>query len=215
MTELEAIRARHSVRRYRSDPVPDDIRAMLQAHTERINAASGLDFQIIYDKPEVFEGKIKGSANCVAFIGKKSPDLLEKIGYWGADIMLRIQELGLNSVWVAMSFNKKPAAANVKPADGEQIINVLAFGYGEDEGKPHKSKPIDKLCEVKGEMPDWFAKGMEAAALAPTAINQQRFVITLDGEKIEAKAKVGPYAKVDLGIVKYFFEAASGRKFSG
>ncbi len=212
MTELEAIRARHSVRRYRFHPVPDDVRALLQANIERINDASGLDFQLIYDRPEVFDGKIQGAANCVAFIGKKSPDLLEKIGYWGADIMLRIQELGLNSVWCAMSFNKKPAAESVKLADGEQIINVLAFGYGEDGGKPHKSKPIDKLCEVKGGMPDWFAKGMEAAALAPTAINQQRFVITLDGDRLEAKSKIGPYAKVDLGIVKYFFEAASGRK---
>jgi len=53
---------------------------------------------------------------------------------------------------------------------------------------------------------------MEAAMLAPTAINQQKFVFALDGDTVTARAKLGPWSKVDLGIVKYFFELGSGHK---
>ena len=48
--------------------------------------------------------------------------------------------------------------------------------------------------------------------MAPTALNQQKFTITLDGDKALITAKAGPMTKIDLGIVKYNFEAASGRK---
>ena len=213
MTEPEAIAARHSVRKYLHKPVPDEIRSQVQAHLDRINAESGLHFQAVWDAPEIFDGKIQGAENCLCFIGRRSPDFSEKVGYYGADIMLRIQELGMNSVWCAMSFNRKPAAARVDLADGEQILNVLAFGYGETQGHDHKSKPVEKLMSVKGTAPDWFKAGMDAALLAPTAMNQQKFVITYEDGRLGAKAKIGPYAKVDLGIVKYFFEAGSGHGF--
>ena len=61
-------------------------------------------------------------------------------------------------------------------------------------------------------MPDWFKEGVKAAQKAPTAINQQKFMITLDGDTPVIKAKKGPMTNIDLGIVKYNFEAASGHK---
>ncbi len=63
-------------------------------------------------------------------------------------------------------------------------------------------------------MPDWFEEGMKAVLLAPTAVNQQKFYFTLtDGDRVSAKVKgTGFYAKTDLGIVKYHFEAVTGRK---
>ena len=61
-------------------------------------------------------------------------------------------------------------------------------------------------------MPDWFRAGVEAAMTAPTAINQQKFMLTLmrDGATVKAAAGLGPYAKMDLGIVKYHFEIGAG-----
>jgi hypothetical protein len=53
---------------------------------------------------------------------------------------------------------------------------------------------------------------MKAAMMAPTAMNQQKFLISLDGEEPVITAGRGPMAKIDLGIVKYNFEAASGHK---
>ena len=61
-------------------------------------------------------------------------------------------------------------------------------------------------------MPVWFKNGVKAAMMAPTAINQQKFMITLDGDEAVITTKSGPMTKIDLGIVKYNFEAASGHK---
>lgn len=95
---------------------------------------------------------------------------------------------------------------------GEKLACIIALGYGEVQGTAHKNKPVEQLCNCASDMPDWFAKGMEAALLAPTAMNQQKFYFTLDGEKVSAKAGTGFYAKMDLGIVKYHFEAVTGRE---
>lgn len=53
-------------------------------------------------------------------------------------------------------------------------------------------------------------KGIEAALLAPTALNQQKFVFSLENDKVSAKAGLGFYSKIDLGIAKYHFELGAG-----
>lgn len=95
---------------------------------------------------------------------------------------------------------------------GEKLACIIALGYGAVQGAAHKDKPIGQLCNCGTDMPDWFAKGMEAVMLAPTAMNQQKFYFTLVGEKVSAKAGKGFYTKMDLGIVKCHFEAVTGRK---
>lgn len=71
---------------------------------------------------------------------------------------------------------------------------------------------MSDVCNRTDEVPAWFAKGMEAVMLAPTAMNQQKFKFILEGDRVEAVATGGFYSKIDLGIVKYHFEAVSGHK---
>lgn len=59
--------------------------------------------------------------------------------------------------------------------------------------------------------PKWFLNGVNAALLAPTAVNQQKFTFILNGSQVSAKAGLGFYSKMDLGIVKYHFEIGAGR----
>ena len=54
--------------------------------------------------------------------------------------------------------------------------------------------------------------GVDAALQAPTALNQQKFIISMEGEDAKIVSKGGAMTKLDLGIVKYNFEAASGHK---
>ncbi len=90
---------------------------------------------------------------------------------------------------------------------------MIAIGYGETDGVKHKSKPLAKLCSVsEADMPVWFKNGVKAATMAPTALNQQKFRISLDGEEPVITAGRGVTTKIDLGIIKYNFEAASGHK---
>jgi hypothetical protein len=56
--------------------------------------------------------------------------------------------------------------------------------------------------------------GVEAALLAPTAVNQQKFEFILhDDNRVEAIAKFSliGYAHLDLGIAKYHFEVGAGQ----
>lgn len=124
--------------------------------------------------------------------------------------MLFAQQLGLNTCWVAMTYRKVPDAFEV--ADGEKLCLVISLGYGKTQGVPHKSKPASKVARGKTPIPDWFRRGVKAALLAPTAMNQQKFVFTLDGNKVSAKAGLGFYTKIDLGIAKYHFELGAGKE---
>ena len=138
-------------------------------------------------------------------------DYEERCGFYGQQIVLEAQMLGLNTCWVGGTFSKGKCKAKI--GQGEKLIAVIAIGYGETSGVAHKSKPMEKLCTVvDGDMPDWFREGMEAAMMAPTAINQQKFVIELRDGTATIMAKKGPFSRVDLGIVVYNFEAASGHK---
>ena len=154
-------------------------------------------------------GKFRNVQNYIALVGKNDSGLEEKAGYYGELIAIKAQQLGLNTCWVAMSYNKGKSAAKVKP--GEKLLMVLSVGFGETNGVSHTGKPVEKLCSVNGDMPDWFKNGMEAAQLAPTAMNQQKFYFELNGNTVKASAGFGFYTKVDLGIAKYHFETGTGK----
>ena len=218
MTILEAMQARHSVRSYKDVPLkPEDIQT-LQREIDACNKEGGLHIQLVTNEPKAFDsfmahyGKFSGVQNYIALIGKKSADLDEKLGYYGERLVLLAQTLGLNSCWVAMTFGKGAAKSRCTIGPGEKLVCVLSLGYGATQGVAHKSKPMENLCRVDGTMPEWFRKGMQAAMLAPTAMNQQKFMISLTGNTVTAKSFRGFYAKTDLGIVKYHFEAGAGKE---
>ncbi len=222
MDILDVIQERHSVRAYHKRPVDAEALRDLLTEVERINKESGLNFQILINEPEAFSGALpkygsfKNVTNYFVCAGKKSPELDEKVGYYGEKFVLRAQELGLNTCWVGLSYSKRKMP--VKVAEDEKVVAVISFGYGITQGIEHKSKPYDKLTDVpKEDAPEWFKRGMIGAMLAPTAMNQQRFFVTSKDGKvdIERTSKIMPYTKVDLGIVKYEFEAAAGEGFPG
>lgn len=215
MTMMEAIAQRHSVRQYKDTPLPEEAVTALQKEIDACNADSGLHIQLVVNEPKAFQGlmahygKFSGVKNYIALIGKKGPDLDELCGYYGERLVLLAQQLGLNTCWVAMTYGKVKSAYQV--GTGEKLRLVIALGFGEVQGAAHKSKSFDQVTKVDGPVPDWFRQGVEAALLAPTAMNQQKFRFTLEGDRVMAKAGTAPCAKIDLGIVKYHFEQGSGR----
>lgn len=215
MDIMEAMWQRHAVRSYLDKSLEGETLRALEGCIAECNRESGLHIQLVKNEPRAFDstmahyGNFSGVTNYIALIGKKSPQLDELCGYFGEKIVLQAQMLGLNTCWVALTFKKIPDAYRVDA--GEKLAIVIALGYGAAQGVPHKSKPMDVLCEVNGETPEWFRKGMEAAMLAPTAMNQQKFKLTRNGNKVTAKAAFGPYTKLDLGIIKYHFEIGAGK----
>lgn len=212
----ELMEKRHSVRQYENKKIEDEKRKILCELIEKINLESGLNIQACFDEPEAFNtfmahyGKFENVENYVALIGKKNND--EKIGYYGQQIVLKAQELELNTCWVAMTYGKGKAKVNKEK--GEKIYCVLALGYGKTQGVAHKSKSPEEVSNISENSPTWFKEGVEAALLAPTAMNQQKFKFLLEGEKVVAKPGIGFYTKIDLGIAKCHFELGANQKIN-
>lgn len=216
MNELEAISARHSVRQYLDKPIEQDVREKLQAVVDQANREGDLDMQLLFDEPKCFDnliahyGSFRGVNNYLAIVGADAPDLDRRAGYYGEKFVLAAQMMGLNTCWVAMSHGKTKARIE----KGERLVIVIALGYGATQGKPHRSKALEKLYATdlasQDQTPSWFMEGMKAAQLAPTAINQQKFHFSLKDGQVSATTGAGPCAEIDLGIASYHFEAASG-----
>ncbi len=216
MTILEAIDARHSVRAYLDKPIDEETRQQLAWFVQKCNQESGLNIFIRYDDPDGFDsrlahyGNFRNVKNYIVLSGKKADDFDYRCGYYGEKIVLFAQQHGLNTCWAALTFNKKKVRQLIP--EGETLCMVIALGYGETQGVSRKSKSARDVVDAAYDHP-WFTKGIEAALKAPTAVNQQKFQFSLkDGEPFIRVKGLGTYAKVDLGIVAYHFEVASGKK---
>lgn len=212
MDVMAVIENRHSVRQYVDKAIEAEKRDVLNKMVQDFNSEANLNIQILYDEPKCFKsllahyGKFSGVNNYICMIGPKGKDLDEKVGYYGEKLVLKAQELGLNTCWVASTHGKSAAVIN----KGEKQAIIISLGYGATQGNVHKNK--ENLAKLSDDDPDWYKVGVKAAMLAPTAINQQKFYIDRTGDEVTITAKSGPCAKIDLGIVKCHFEMASGRK---
>jgi nitroreductase len=223
MTIQEAIAARHSVRAYKEQPLSEDVAKALEEKISELNREGNLHMQLILNEPKAFQGKLakygkfRGVNNYIVVAGRKADNLDERVGYYGEHLVLFAQTLGLNTCWVGLSYSKVPGTYVLE--DGEKIACYIAIGYGETQGVGHKTKTVEQVSNTSDTTPSWFKKGVEAALLAPTAVNQQKFSFEYIGMKDghhQVRAKKGfsmiGYAKTDLGIAKYHFEVGAGEE---
>lgn len=221
MITVETIRERHSVREYDGKPLAQAEFDALGAVVEECARESGLDIRLVGDNPEVFNviarfGLIRGCRTHVAFVvddaklgGTTKAAVDEVIGYWGQKIVLAAQDMGLNTCWCALCSRKKSRAV---VALGKKVRLVIAVGHGKTQGFPRKTKSIGALSSVEcAKAPAWFAAAMEVAQLAPTAMNNQNFKITLlsDGKTVHIEAPQSGLNVIDEGIVRRNFEIAA------
>ena len=222
MTIQEAIEARHSVRAYKDQPLSEEIVKVLEDEIVKLNNEGQLHIQLICNEPKAFQGtlakygKFRNANNYLVMAGKKSEDLDERVGYYGEHLVLFAQTLGLNTCWVGLSYSKVPRTY-VLDKD-EKIACYIAIGYGETQGSGHKIKTVEQVSNASDITPSWFKKGIEAALLAPTAVNQQKFsfeYVGMSNNLHQVRAKKGfsmiGYTQMDLGIAKYHFEVGAGK----
>ena len=222
MTIQEAIVARHSVRAYKPQPLSEEIVKVLEDEIVKLNDEAKLHIQLICNEPKDFQGtlakygKFRNVNNYLVMAGKKADDLDERIGYYGEHLVLLAQTLGLNTCWVGLSYSKVSGTYVLE--EGEKIACYIAIGYGETQGVGHKIKTVEQVSNADNITPSWFKKGVEAALLAPTAVNQQKFsfqYVGVNNNHHQVRAKKGfsfiGYTQIDLGIAKYHFEVGAGK----
>ena len=220
MELIEAIKARHSVRKYTDKPLDQAQVDALREAIGRINRESGLNVQLVLDEPKAFNGlfistygQFSGVRNYLVMAGPKGKETEERVGYFGEQLVLLAQTLGLNTCWVGLTYKKTPGVFTLREDD---IVHcVISLGFGITPGVQHPQRPKENFYESDGLPPEWFLAGLEAALLAPSAINQQKFKFILHpGNVVEAKAlfSMAGYSRLDLGIVKCHFEIGAGKE---
>lgn len=211
MTMTEAMHERHTVRKYAEKALSQEIIEKLNARIDENNSRFGLSVKLITDSADGLNlfAKLaaKGVKNYFVLAGNGGDEAAEKLGYSSADLMLYAQTLGLNTWYIGGTFNHGVS----KYADGKKVIGIVAVGYGENSGVPHKSKSAEQVSHYDGETPDWFEKGVEAALLAPTAMNCQGFKLIGSGNGVKLEKTGAMFTPADRGIVKYHFELGAGK----
>lgn len=221
MTLLEAIDARHSVRRYISRPLEREVVDCLRAKIDECNSKGNLHIQLVLNERKGFSGMLaygsfSGVENYIVMAGRRADDLDERVGYYGEQIVLLAQQLGLGTCWAGLSYRKVKGAYALDSE--EKVACMISLGYPDDAGRKHKCKSVEDVSNAGVSTPGWFEQGVRAALKAPTAVNQQKFYIEYAGVKdgrhcVRARrlfSMVG-YTSMDLGIVKLHFEIGAGK----
>lgn len=214
MTLYEATLERHSVRVYQDKPLTEEVVNTLKSKINEINSTTGLHIQLVTNEPTAFQspmaryGKFSNVSNYLVMIGPEKGVAEELIGYYGEELVLTAQTMGVNSCWVGLTYKLKSDEVVIEK--GEKVHCVIALGYGANQGKQHKTKEPMDVSNISDLTPMWFLFGVTCALNAPTAVNQQKFYFELqpDMKTVLAKTKrslVG-YTHVDLGIAKRHFE---------
>jgi len=209
----EAMQKRHMVRKYTDKPLSDEIIAKINERIELNNKTYNLNMKLMINNSKGVSSIMKlimakGVNNFIILAGDVSGNLDERLGYSGADIMLYAQTLGLNTWWVGGTFNRSVS----RYVDNKKVTGIIAIGYGQTQGVPHKSKNVEDVSKYEGTIiPPWFISGVDGALLAPTALNKQDFMLIGNGNRVKIECSNGIFTGSNVGLIKYHFELGAGK----
>ncbi len=222
-----AVGIRRSRRQYDpSKPVPDNILLELRSVCDGFKPFSSARAVMVTEHcDEVFTGvigyygKIKCARAFIAFIGDMADDhVQEKVGYVGEGIVLEATALGLATCWVGGFFKPDMVASLIELGANEKVLGVTPVGYAPERetieerlmtgfGSTHRRKPLSALVTglEASEWPEWVRKALEAARLAPSAVNRQPWSFNVEPDSITVSVRTkGPEfavsKRLDCGI---------------
>lgn len=212
-----AIGERHSRRRFEPRPVEPALLARLVAVCEGFRPYDEAR-AVLVARPadEVLRGvvgsygQVKGAPAYAALVGRTdSPYVHERLGYTGEAVVLEATSLGLGTCWVGGFFRPEVAARLLGVAAGERVMAVIPLGYpgprSREESimsgfvRSHRRKPLAELT-ARGapgavgdpaRWPAWVRAALEAARLAPSAMNRQPWRFAVSAEPAAADSPAG------------------------
>ena len=130
----------------------------------------------------------------ITIYSEETEGYLENIGFLFQQMDLYLQTLGLGVCWLGLGKMNPKTSDNV---DSMKFVIMLAFGYPKGNPLRHdlksfKRKPMEKITDLADPR-------LEAARLAPSAVNSQPWYFTHEGDTIHVYcSKKG--SKLDTGI---------------
>ena len=229
----EAISKRRSRRQFNDEAINNDIINQLTDFQDTLNEyVDGAKVLFVNEVPDkIFKGavgsygKIKNAPAYVAFAGNmKDPNVQEKVGYLGECFILEATARGLATCWVGGFFREQTVNRHLNIAGEEKVLAVSPVGYTREDysfeekmmsgfAKSHKRLDLEKLCPNNDieSFPSWLRSALEAARLAPSAVNRQpwRFFIGENTIKISLDSPKDNYhisKRLDCGIAMLHLE---------
>lgn len=230
-----AISRRRSRRLFDSKTIPSELLEKLNAFCNEFQPFTGARAVIVTDSPDtVFKGaighygKIKGAPAVIVFIGDmRDIHVQEKVGYLGEGIILEATVSGLGTCWVGGFFRPEVAASLAHIRGNEKVLAVTPVGYASEKisleekimtgfGKTHQRKPLHGLVTGTEEdkRPEWIKTALEAARVAPSAVNRQPWRFHIENDSItvsvdDLKDTYNISKRLDCGIAMLHIETAS------
>lgn len=240
----EAIYTRRSRRKYIPDPISTEALNQLTHTIQNLNSEPFLEgaraVMVNQNPDDVFKGalgsygKIKDAPAYIAFVGDtQNPFVQEKVGYLGESVILEATALGLGTCWVAGFFNPSVVAQQIKVLPHERVLAVTPLGRVSDQfnfeekimsgfTKPntHKRKTLPSMCEgeSRDHWSEWVRCSLEAARLAPSAVNRQpwRFFVEPKSITVSVDSLKDTYhcsKRLDCGIATLHVDI--GARYAG
>lgn len=230
-----AIPPRRSRRQYDSTPLRPDELSRLREVCREFRPFPSARADLVTESPDRIlkgavgpYGKVKGAPALIAFTANmEAPHVQEKLGYTGEAIVLEATAMGLATCWVGGFFRPKVAASVVGIARNEKVLAVTPVGRAVERptreevlmtglGRNHRRKPLAELASglERERWPRWIESALEAARIAPSAINRQpwRFHVEPDSVTVSvggAGIDFGISKRLDCGIAMLHIEVAA------
>lgn len=235
----EIIRNRKSVRTYNEQPVPEQTLSQVRDYLEHDAGLFGVPvafFVLNAREAGVSSPVILGADTYVAGKYKKQKNAEISFGYAFEKFILYATSLGLGTVWLAATIDRKAFENAVHLKEDEVMPAVTPLGYAADKRSIRESM-MRKGMKADSRLPfeelffrDNFQNPLEESdagiwqlplemvRLAPSATNKQPWRVVTEKYRVHfyekktkgyAKEATGDIQKVDLGIALCHFEIAA------
>ena len=236
---IEAIRNRVSVRTFDKKIVSESMIGEIKNYINQLENPFQvpIDFQILDAKEHGLSSPvIIGAETYVAAKYKKAPNAELAFGYAFEQFILFATSLGLGTVWLAATMDRKIFEKAVALTDDEVMPAVSPIGYAakkrsvreilmrkgmkSDERLPFETLffKVDFQHPLKESVAGQLLLPLQMLRLSPSATNKQPWRVIVDGNRVhfyEEKTKgyandtTGDIQKVDIGIAICHFEIAA------
>ena len=146
----------------------------------------------------------------IAVYSEEKDGYLENAGFMFQQLELYMQTLGLGVCWLGMGrMNPK----TTEQVEGMKFVIMLAFGYPKGEALRHSLKDFKrKRLEQITDQPD---PKLEAARLAPSAVNSQPWYFTHEGGTVRVYCnQIGTRLDTGIAMAHLYVENRDSFRFS-
>lgn len=229
---LSAVPVRRSRRTFDGSPVPEADLDALDALCRGFRPYGDARAVLVRAAPEALfkgiigsYGKVAGASSALVFLGTPAEDgTAQHVGYTGEAIVLEATARELDTCWIGGSLDRALAAQIAHLMPGERVFAISPVGRAVAEapssekliygwGKPKKRRDLQEIAPGSSSWPTWASAGVEAARVAPSAMNRQpwRFRMEAGSVIVSCAGTKTPIVglSLDCGIAMMHFELAA------